>query len=83
MNQYRVVEPTTPGVVARPTGVARLVGGRVALAAAAALAVSPLHLWYSQEARPYALMVLLVAVSYLALVACWQAPSQTQWAADG
>src|SRR5207247_2851422 len=34
----------------------------------------------SDLARPYALMVLLVAVSYLALVACWQAPSK-RWAA--
>jgi 4-amino-4-deoxy-L-arabinose transferase-like glycosyltransferase len=37
--------------------------------AALVLAVAPLHIWYSQEGRPYALMVLLIALSYLALVA--------------
>ena len=30
------------------------------------LALSPLHIWYSQEARPYALVVGLVGLSYLA-----------------
>src|SRR5207244_9301398 len=34
-----------------------------------AWAVSPLAVWYAREARPYALMTLLVAASYLALVA--------------
>jgi mannosyltransferase len=48
--------------------------------AAVALAVAPLHLWYSQEARQYAVTALLVAMTYLALVAyvqsgrrCWAA----------
>ncbi len=49
--------------------VSRLAGKWVALAAALVLAVSPSHIWYSQEARQYALNVLLVLLSYLALVA--------------
>src|SRR5690348_1547555 len=36
---------------------------RVALASAALLAISPLHIWYSQEARPYALLVFLSLLS--------------------
>jgi uncharacterized membrane protein len=52
-----------------------LFDARTGLAAAAVLAVSPLHVWYSQEARMYALLALLA----LAQVAClWRA-----LAADG
>ena len=43
-------------------------GSRVATLAAACIAFSPFHIWYSQEARPYAL---LLALS-LAAVACIQ-----------
>jgi hypothetical protein len=50
-------------VVARPW-----IGSRVALLAAALLTVSPFHVWYSQEARPY--IVLLLAA--LAALACAQ-----------
>ncbi|HEX5502621.1 MAG TPA: glycosyltransferase family 39 protein [Thermomicrobiales bacterium] len=50
----------------------RLAGRRVGLGAGLVLALSPLHVWYSQEARMYALLALLVAVSYLALVAYYQ-----------
>jgi len=35
------------------------VDARAAIGGAALLALSPLHLWYSQEARPYALLVCL------------------------
>lgn len=52
-----------------------LMGSRAALLAALALAVSPLHIWYSQEARPYAAVALLVALSYLALVTFHLKPS--------
>lgn len=48
--------------------VTRIAGRSIALAAAAVLALSPLHIWYSQEARMYALAVLFVAFAYLALV---------------
>jgi len=58
----------------------RLVGRPAALCASLALALSPLHLWYSQEGRMYALCVLLVALSYLALVALYRGES-LWWAA--
>ena len=47
--------------------VARAWLGKAALVAALLLAVSPLHLWYSQEARPYAFLMFLglVAVRFL------------------
>jgi mannosyltransferase len=48
---------------------ARLAGHLAAACAGLLLAVAPLHVWYSQEARMYALSALLVALSYLALVA--------------
>jgi 4-amino-4-deoxy-L-arabinose transferase-like glycosyltransferase len=48
--------------------VARLLGPWAGVISALVLAVSPLHIWYSQEARQYALVVLLVCLSYLALV---------------
>jgi hypothetical protein len=43
--------------------------GHTGLLAAFLLAVSPLHVWYSQEARPYALLILLalLAVRFLQL----------------
>ena len=43
---------------------ASLVTRRVGLVAAALAAFSPLLVWYSQEARSYALLVLLVTVSF-------------------
>ena len=46
----------------------RLAGTHVALAATLALAVAPLHVWYSQEARMYVPSMLFVTLSYLALV---------------
>jgi mannosyltransferase len=41
--------------------------GKAGMAAALLLAVSPLHVWYSQEARPYALLIFLalLAVRFL------------------
>lgn len=53
---------------------ARIADKRAAFVAALVLAVSPLHLYYSQEARMYALVVLLVAVAYLALVSFYRSP---------
>jgi uncharacterized membrane protein len=41
----------------------RLAGSRAGLAAAALAATSPLLIWYGQEARAYALLVLLCALS--------------------
>lgn len=48
---------------------ARLFDRRVGLAAAALTAFSPLLIWYSQEARAYALLVALCAASVWALAA--------------
>jgi mannosyltransferase len=42
----------------------RLATPRVGLVAAALVAFSPLLVWFSQEARPYALLVLLSALSF-------------------
>ena len=40
-----------------------LAGARVGVLAAAMLAIQPLAVWHSQEARPYALLTLLVALA--------------------
>lgn len=57
----------------------RLLDWRAGLAAATILAISPLHIWYSQEARQYAVAGLAVAVAYLALVA-GSASGRAAWA---
>jgi 4-amino-4-deoxy-L-arabinose transferase-like glycosyltransferase len=49
------------------------------LAASASMALAPLHVWYSQEARQYALTFLLVALSYYALLSFYREP-QWLWA---
>ena len=46
----------------------RLAGNRAAIAAAALCATNPLLIWYSQEARAYALLVALCAISLWCLV---------------
>jgi mannosyltransferase len=43
----------------------QVAGGRVGVIAAALIAVNPLLVWYSQEARAYALVVFLGGVSFL------------------
>jgi 4-amino-4-deoxy-L-arabinose transferase-like glycosyltransferase len=45
----------------------QLFGWRAATAAAALLALSPLHIYYSREVRPYALLIALAMASLLAL----------------
>lgn len=52
---------------------AMLIGRHAAPIAGLVLAVSPLHLWYSQEARMYAPCVFVLAVSYLMLAGFVQA----------
>ena len=54
----------------------RLAGDRAALAAAALAATNPLLIWYSQEARAYALLVMLVALS----IVCLQRERLGAWA---
>ncbi len=51
----------------------------IALAALAALAFSPLHVWYSRDARMYAPAMLFVTLSYLAVVSFHRQPSR-RWA---
>ena len=43
----------------------RFLGRAGSLAAAALLALSPLHVWYSQECRAYAIWLLLILCAYL------------------
>ena len=50
-----------------------------ALVATGVLALSPIHLYYTQEARMYALVVFLVALSYLFLISFIETRA-TRWA---
>jgi mannosyltransferase len=51
----------------------------VPLLAALFLALSPLHVWYSQEARWYAQWILLALLSYWALTSAWKTGSRRAW----
>ena len=51
----------------------------VGLLAALFLALSPLHLWYSQEARWYAQWSFMTTGSYLALLCAWRNKRATAW----
>jgi mannosyltransferase len=53
---------------------------RVAILGAMALALSPLHLWYSQEARPYALLGCLGVGSLVFLLRALRTGSTLAWA---
>ena len=53
----------------------RLGGVRAGLVAALLVAVNPLMVWYSQEARSYALLSLLCALSFWAFVCALERPS--------
>jgi len=59
--------------------VVRIAGRPAALVACLVMAVSPLAVWYSQEARPYAVTGLAVSLTYLALVSFYGRP-RTRWA---
>lgn len=56
----------------------RLLGRRVGLWAAAVAALSPVYLWYSQEARSYTMLVFLTLFSNYSLLRVWQSTSQPQ-----
>lgn len=58
----------------RPATAAPLPAG-VALAAGALVAVNPLAQWFGQEARSYALFVLLTAIAWVALLRAAEEPS--------
>jgi hypothetical protein len=59
--------------------VVRVVSRPAALIGVMVAALSPLAVWYSQEARQYALTGLAVGLTYLALVAFYQGP-RWRWA---
>jgi mannosyltransferase len=61
----------------------RLASERIGLAAALVTAVNPLLFWYSQEARTYALLVLLSALSLLAFLRALEQPSAGRLASWG
>ena len=58
----------------------RAVGDRAGLIAAALTAFNPLLFWYSQEARSYALMVLLTGLGLLVFLDLLRAPSGRRYA---
>ena len=57
-----------------------LASRRAGLLAAALAATNPLLIWYSQEARPYPLLILLSALSFLFFVHSLQSP-EPRWLA--
>jgi mannosyltransferase len=59
----------------------RLAGPHVGLLAAGLLAISPYHVWYSQEAKMYTLVVLLALASSYTLVEALQRNQRRWWAA--
>ncbi len=52
--------------------VCRLYGPGTARVASLVVALSPIHIWYSQEARMYSLQILLLLLSTLFMVKAWQ-----------
>lgn len=68
----RVVAALDRGTAAGGAGVPPA----VALGAGALLAVNPLGHWFSQEARSYALFILLSAVAWVALLAAAERPTR-------
>ncbi len=58
----------------------RLVSRRVGVVIGLLVAVNPLLFWYSQDARPYALLVLASTLSLLFLVMALEAPSRPRLA---
>jgi uncharacterized membrane protein len=75
--------PAVAGTLTIPAAYAALrrpLGARVALALAWMCAVSPVLLWYSLDARSYALFVLLGMLNVWALVAALERPDTTRCA---
>jgi len=60
----------------------RELGGdrRLALLSAVMVALNPLHLWYSQEARPYALLVLFACLAAACLARAFRRSTIAAWA---
>ena len=68
------------GVVATGYLGRRLLGASTGLLAAALLAISPFHIELSQLARPYAFLILVVALSWLTLFRALGRGSAADWA---
>lgn len=60
-----------------------LFSSRVGLAAALLTSVLPFQIYFSQEARPYALVILLSALTLWAFVRAWKAAGYGAWIAFG
>lgn len=54
-------------------------GEKVALISGGIIAVSPFHVWYSQEVRMYTLLACLTTASMMALWKCIHKPSPSKW----
>ncbi len=70
------------GVLTVPVAFAaarRLFSPRAGVILAALVACNPLLIWYSQEARSYALLVLLTSLSLLAFLRAREEPSPRPW----
>jgi 4-amino-4-deoxy-L-arabinose transferase-like glycosyltransferase len=52
---------------------------RIATLSAVLLALNPLHLWYSQEARPYALMVAFASAALFFVARAMRTGATSQW----
>jgi mannosyltransferase len=59
--------------------VRRWLGDETALLAAALMTIAPFHIWYSQEARPYALLLLLSLVAVYCLQRALARPGHWGW----
>ena len=59
----------------------RLAGAKAGLLAAGLLAISPYHVWYSQEAKMYTMVVLLALASSYALVQALESDRPLWWVA--
>jgi mannosyltransferase len=57
-----------------------LAGRRAAIVCAALVAVNPLFVWYSQEARAYGLFVLMGALAMLCFLRAWREPTPRRMA---
>jgi 4-amino-4-deoxy-L-arabinose transferase-like glycosyltransferase len=66
--------------VMAPLGASLWRDARAGLLGALLLAASPYHVYYSQEARSYALFVLLTLVSWLALLRWWDGAPRLRFA---
>ncbi len=62
--------------------VRKLLGKRIGFVAAMLMAISPFHIWYSQEARPYALLLFLSLLSIWLLQSLISKP-QNHWLQAG